>query len=208
MTTATQPEAQPGASSRRPAGARVAVVAVLAALVLGLGWFQGNRPDAVGTREVPGVLDEPVDAAGARIVVGAPHQADVVRVTNDFDTTTELTTPGTFLLVRVAYQGVSRPVGMKRVAFQAADGRVFYPDDRQPTPWILDAQVGQWWFTEVVLELPVDAVGDGLVVVMPESPTTGLPLEVAVVPVTDADIVREDGPVDVIEPQWVLEEEE
>lgn len=202
-TTPAPEAALPGAetaatSTRRRAHAVVVVILILAAL--GLGSFVAHAPDPVGVRTVDAALGETVVVEGMQVRVDAVSRTDVVRVTR-YDRTEEFTTAGTWLVVRLAYAPVAEPGSVYDIAWQDAAGRAYRPDFRLDNIR-QETSPGQWWTVDLVLEVPPDAVGDGLVVVSVESWTGDYPVHVAAVGVPAAAIAHVEDGIDLLPGGW------
>lgn len=192
----------PGRAAIR-AGRRAtwAVAIVLLVVTTCLGWLVDRRADSIGPRAMHGELGDVMQVGDVFVAVESVRQADVVVQTSSWGDPTIYETAGTWLVVRLAYQGVREPGVYGSVVWRDDAGRSFDVDLRPGSGTDL-AQPGQWLVSDVVLEVAPGQVTGGEVVLGPRTEITGVPYRTGVIDVP-ADSIEQVEELELVLSVWV-----
>ncbi len=192
----------PGRAAIR-AGRRAtwAVAIVLLAVTTCLGWLVDRRADSIGPRAMHGELGDVMQVGDVLVAVESVRQAGVVVETSSWGDPAIHETAGTWLVVRLAYQGVREPGIHGSVVWRDDAGRSFDVDLRPGSGTDL-AQPGQWLVSDVVLEVAPGQVPGGEVVLGPRTEVTGVPYRIGVIDVP-ADSIERVEELELVRSVWV-----
>lgn len=143
--------------------ARRGVVVLLAGLVILTGWLHNQRdthPPAQ-PRAATGVVGEDVRAYPLLVHVTGTRAASLVTY-EEFDGPVTLDSGGAWVGVTLSYAGIDEPVLPRAMELRDSHGRTFGESDRVDTT-TRTAQPDEFFRTEVVFEVPLDALDGDLV---------------------------------------------
>lgn len=173
-------------------------VAALTAAALGLGWHEANRPEnPTGATIVTGGVGQEVVAAGVRLRVDEVRSAPEILVPDDdYDDDYDdddgaappapLTTPGRWLVARVAFTGEASSGDVDYYYWRSADGVEYRLSERVDRDRGT-AQPGEWWHEDLVFEVPPEAATRGTLLVEVEGVRWEVPLQLAEIRIDDVD---------------------
>ncbi|OJX97372.1 MAG: hypothetical protein BGO96_05445 [Micrococcales bacterium 73-15] len=191
----------PEAPRRAGLATRLTVVLLLL-LTTGLGWLLDQRPADHGTRPVHGGIGDVLEVGGVLVAVDSVRQVDAVVEPSRWGDPTTYDTAGSWLVVRLAYQGATGPARFGTIQWRDDQGRTFAVDTRIGAGDD-EAQPGQWLVSDVVIEVAPGTMGAGEVLVSPRSPVQGVPYRTGVIDVRADEVQHLDAPLELMHSVWV-----
>lgn len=180
--------------SRRYTLGAVVPGAVLLASALVLGWHDANRPvvPTVAT-VIRGDVGEEIAVGGTRVEVTDVWATDVLEIEEGLSGEVRTaTTPGRWLVVRVAFAGDVEPSSVKEFRWRDAEGVEYEVTGELALRGYELAQPGEWWHEDIVFEVPPEVATGGVLRIMPEGRDWDLPMQLGTVTVGDDEVVDVD----------------